>query len=276
MTLRNILLASGLCSLAAATAHAADGRIKTRLYNPDEIVVVEGRAGVQATIAFGEQEQIENVAIGDSTSWQVTPNKRADLLFVKPLGAKSRTNMTVVTDKHTYLFDLVAGSAATPLYVLRFSYPVEAKPVRQLAGAMSTEEAAAAATPPRDLAVADPADLNFAWRTKGERRILPSRIYDDGDATYLSWPARTAIPAILTRNEKGEEGAVNYAVRGDVLVLDSVPKTIVLRAGRDMAILENDRPATPPVAPPASSAEAPKSASTATALASVTPQAGGR
>lgn len=249
MTLRHLLAAAALSGVAATSAQAADMRIKTRLYNPDEVVVVEGRAGVQATIAFAELEQIENVAIGDSSSWQVTPNKRANLLFVKPLGPTNRTNMTVVTDRRTYLFDLTARPEGTPLYVLRFSYPPEAKPARALAG-MSAEEAAVAAAPPKELAEADPARLNFAWRTKGERKILPSRIYDDGQATYLTWPARSAIPAILTRNEKGEEGAVNYAVRGEVLVLDSVPKTIVLRAGRDIATLENGRPAEPPTAAP--------------------------
>lgn len=272
MTLRQILMAASLGGLAAAPAHAAalDGRIKTRLYSPDEVVVVEGRAGVQATIAFGEQEQIENVAIGDSNSWQVTPNKRADLLFVKPLGANSRTNMTVVTDRHTYLFDLVAGPAARPVYVLRFTYPAEPKPVRQLAG-MSADEAAAAAAPPKDL-TADPAQLNFAWRTQGERKLLPSRIYDDGDATYLTWPARTAIPAILTPNEKGEEGAVNYAVRGDVLVLDSVPKLIVLRSGKDMATLENQRPALPAPALAAPTQAAAPPVETALAAAQARPE----
>jgi hypothetical protein len=39
--------------------------------------------------------------------WQITPNRRASLLFVKPLPGAHRTNMTVVTDKRTYLFDLV-------------------------------------------------------------------------------------------------------------------------------------------------------------------------
>ena len=48
-------------------------------------VRIEGRPNVQATIDFGEDEHIENVAIGDSSAWQVTPNKRANLLFVKPL-----------------------------------------------------------------------------------------------------------------------------------------------------------------------------------------------
>ena len=67
------------------------------------------RAGLQATVAFADNERIENVAIGDSNSWQVTPNKRANLLFVKPLAARARTNMTVVTDRHTYVFDLVTA-----------------------------------------------------------------------------------------------------------------------------------------------------------------------
>lgn len=274
MKLRHMLIAAVLCGLATAPAHAGDARIMTRLYNADQIVVLEGRAGVQATIAFGDQEQIENVAIGDSTSWQVTPNKRADLLFVKPLGQHSRTNMTVVTDRHTYLFDLVAGPTTAPVYVLRFSYPPEPKPVRQLAGGMSAEEAAAAAVPPKDVAAPQPAHLNFAWGAKGDRRILPSRVYDDGGATYLTWPARSAIPAILTRNDKGEEGAVNYAVRGDVLVLDSVPRMIVLRSGRDMATLENQ--GQPGVAPaPAGAADVLKSAARETSLAAAQPRSEG-
>ena len=46
-----------------------------------------------------------------------------NLLFVKPLEPSEQTNMTVVTNRHTYLFDLVASPRAKPLYVLRFTYP---------------------------------------------------------------------------------------------------------------------------------------------------------
>ena len=242
MNLRNILIGAALAGVAAVPALAADARLLTRVYNATDVVTLEGRAGVQATIVFGDDEHIENVAIGDSTSWQVTPNKRANLLFVKPLGEKARTNMTVVTDRHMYVFDLVAGAAGAPFYVLRFTYPDEPKAAPRLAGGVTAEEAQAVAAPPQDAAPA-PAPVrtppNFAWRTEGSRKLMPSRIYDDGVATYMLWPPLAAIPAILTRNEKGQEGAVNYAVRGEMLVLDSVPRTIVLRAGRDMAILEN-------------------------------------
>ncbi len=263
MRLRPHFMAAALFWALSSPAQAADSRLLTRTYNPGDVVVVEGRANVQATIVFGDDEHIENVAIGDSTSWQVTPNKRANLLFVKPLSPKARTNMTVVTDRHLYVFDLVAGTSATPFYVLKFSYPNDAKPAGHLAGAMSADEARAAADPLAQIAQAGPAQLNFAWRSSGSRKLLPLRIYDDGDATYMSWPARTSIPAILTRNDKGQEGAVNYAVRGDVLVLDSVPGLIVLRAGRDMAILENA--ATPPLEASATTTGDPTEAPTASA-----------
>ncbi len=237
--IRSTAIAAILLS-TVTSVHARDSRLASRLYNADEVVRIDGRAGVQATITFGDDEHIENVAVGDSTTWQITPNKRANLLFVKPLTARARTNMTVVTDRHTYLFDLVAAPAGNPLYVLRFTYPEPpktGKPSTPILGVNETE--AQAATTVQEIAQSDPAQLNFAWHTKGNAKLLPARIYDDGSATFLSWSAGTPIPAILIRNEKGEEGPVNFAVRADVIVIDGVPDLMVLRSGRDSAILEN-------------------------------------
>ena len=251
--IRHLLLAS--CLLGAAPAALAnDARLASRLYNPDEVVRIEGRLGVQASIAFAEDEHIENVAIGDSATWQITPNKRANLLFVKPLAANARTNMTVVTDRHTYFFDLAASQAGRPLYVLRFTYPEVAKSeqVPQLPAPALTEEESRTLVGEKPV---DPAELNFAWTKKGDRELFPERIYDDGQATYITWPARAEVPAMLIRNEKGDEGPVNFAVRGDVIVVDGVPANIFLKSGRNMATLEN-RGAPRPAASAASLAAA--------------------
>lgn len=237
-----------LLLLAAAAPALADARLVERLYDPAAVVKIEGRTKVQATIQFGEDESIENVAIGDSTAWQVTPNKRANLLFVKPLEPTASTNMTVVTNKRTYLFDLVANPRARALYVLKFTYPDEpkAEPEAQLAGApVQTADAVemAAATDP--YAVVDPAELNFAWASKGDRALLPERTYDDGLATFLAWPAGQPVPAILIKDAEGTEGPVNFTVRGDVIVVDGVPREIVLRSGKDAATLTNTGPVRP-------------------------------
>jgi type IV secretion system protein VirB9 len=241
--------------LAATTlslpARAEDPRLVERPYNADDVVRIEGRAKVQATIRFGEDEHIENVAIGDSTAWQVTPNKRANLLFLKPLADRAVTNMTVVTDKRTYLFDLVASPTnRNALYVLSFSYPDE--PVEEtglaeadgdrLPAGPSAEELVAATDP---YAVIDPAALNFAWETKGARALLPVQLYDDGTATFMSWPAGTPLPAILVKDHEGKEGPVNFAVRGEIIVVDGVPRELVLRSGEERATLTNRGPARP-------------------------------
>ena len=68
------------------------------------------------------------------------------------------------------------------------------------------------------------------------------RVYDDGTATFLAWPAGAPVPAILMKDEQGTEGPVNFAVRGDVIVVDGVPRELVLRSGKDMATLHNNGP----------------------------------
>lgn len=248
---RPLIAAALLAACALATPAAAeDARLVERAYDPGVVVRIDGKAGVQATIRFADYEHIENVAIGDSQKWQVTPNKRANLLFVKPLGERAATNMTVVTDRHTYLFDLVANPAnRTPLYVLAFTYPEDEQRADAEGSAATPAEAPtalelAAATDP--YAVIDPAVLNHAWARKGDATLLPQRVYDDGQATFLTWPAGTSLPAILIKDHKGDEGPVNFAVRGDTIVVDGVPREIVLRAGEDSATLTNQGPVREP------------------------------
>ena len=233
-----IALAAGLFSPLAAQ----DARLVEREYDPMEVVRLEGRVKVQATIRFGENESIENVAIGDSNAWQVTPNKRANLLFVKPLTPTARTNMTVVTDKRTYLFDLVASAKAQPLYLLAFSYPDEPEEVDAVDPLLAANEAPtaveiAAATDP--LAVVDPATLNYDWNGSGDTALLPVEAYDDGEATFLTWPAGNPVPAILVKDYEGTEGPVNFTVRGATIVVDGVPREIILRSGDESATLTN-------------------------------------
>lgn len=228
---------SALALSLAATPAQADPRLQEVMYDELEVFTLPGRVNVQASIIFGEDETIENVAIGNSQTWQVTPNKRANILFVKPLEPRAGTNLTVVTSKRTYLFDLVASPSAKPLYVLRFDYPVDPEEeARKAELAQAAERPEAPADP---FSSVDPAELNFAWSGEGEATLLPERAFDDGEATFLTWPVGRDVPAILVTNTKGDEGPVNYTVRGDTIVIDGVPRSIILRSGEDSATLVN-------------------------------------
>ncbi|WP_086616688.1 TrbG/VirB9 family P-type conjugative transfer protein [Erythrobacter tepidarius] len=247
------LILSAAAALAVCTpALAADPRLKTIVYDEAQVVRIDGKVLVQTTIKFAPDEVIENVAIGDSTAWQVQPNKAQTILFVKPLEPTARTNMTVVTDKRTYLFDLVASPKNAALYVLQFRYPdleKAAEEARLAAAAEAEAEALRAKADPGELAAAqdpyavvDPARINFEWAGAGTPELLPAKAFDDGLAVFLTWPAGTAIPAVLVMNQDGEEGPVNFTVRGDTVVIDGVPPQIILRSGRDTATLTNIGP----------------------------------
>ena len=76
------------------------------LYDPSEVVELHGVLGYQLSLEFDPAERIENVAIGDSLGWQVTPNRKANLLFIKPMSLRPDTNMTVITNLRRYNFQL--------------------------------------------------------------------------------------------------------------------------------------------------------------------------
>ncbi len=228
--------------LTSATAFAADNRIRTVAYDPDQVVKVIGRPGVQSTIEFAGDERIENVAVGNSSAWQITPNRRASALFLKPLARAAATNMTVITDRRVYMFDLVARTGGEPVYAMRFSYPNE-KP--KAAEGPKVAEAAAEST-----ASVTPAQLNFGWRMKGHKRLLPGRVFDDGSSLYLAWDQDTPLPAILTQSNEGNEGPVNYRTAGNYIVIDPVPANLLLRQGKTMARLWRSEPAARPITAP--------------------------
>ncbi len=230
-----------LLVLFAATAAQADPRVTTRFYQARDVVTLQGRAGIETTIVFAPDEHIENIAVGNPAAWQVTPNKRANVVFVRPAGGSAHTNMTVLTDQRSYLFDLVSRAGGAPTYMLRFTYPASPpKPV-----ALPAMIPDAAVKPPPGPPATKPADLNFDWRFRGDKGLMPARSFDDGRSIFLQWGKDVALPAILVREASGLEGPVNYTVQGAYIVIDGVPTELILRTGKRKGTLVGaPRPAT--------------------------------
>ncbi len=103
-----------------------DNRIKTYIYSPNEIYLMVLHYGYQSNIEFAAGEEIQTISTGDAYAWEITP--LANRLFIKPLVKNIRTNMTIITDKRTYQFDIVSeelerGDEKDLVYVVRFYYP---------------------------------------------------------------------------------------------------------------------------------------------------------
>ncbi|MES2214749.1 MAG: TrbG/VirB9 family P-type conjugative transfer protein, partial [Pseudomonadota bacterium] len=83
-----------------------DNRIKTYIYSPNEIYLMVLRFGFQSHIEFAVGEEIQTISLGDAYAWEITP--LANRLFIKPMAKNIRTNMTIITSKRTYQFDIVS------------------------------------------------------------------------------------------------------------------------------------------------------------------------
>lgn len=107
-----------------------DSRIKTYVYSPNEVYLLVLHFGFQSSIEFGKNESIETITLGDSYAWKITP--LGNRLFIKPMERDIRTNMTIITNRRTYQFDIVAkelenGAEKDLVYVMRFQYPKKSR-----------------------------------------------------------------------------------------------------------------------------------------------------
>jgi len=124
-----------ICSSSVGNAYSdepltTDSRIKTYVYSPNEVFLLVLHYGFQSNIEFDKNESVENITLGDSFAWKITP--LGNRLFIKPMERNIRTNMTIITNKRTYQVDLVAkelenGDEKDLVYVVRFQYPKKSR-----------------------------------------------------------------------------------------------------------------------------------------------------
>lgn len=219
-------------------AGPGDPRIKEFYYDRDAVVKVDGQIGYEMMIEFNPAERIENVSIGDALAWQVTPNRKATLLFLKPMAASRPTSMTVVTSEHVYSFLLSASEdKATPaeqMFRLRFLYLPNPEPA----------PVAVAAPPP-------PPVLNRSYKASGSQRFVPVSVFDDGASTYFQFDPAKGTPSISFIAPDGGEEAANTRIAGDYTVVDLTAETFVIRYGKTKTELRNTTWAQRPVPLPA-------------------------
>ncbi len=226
-----------LCTNALAeqtpSAGRGDGRIRNVVFDPDQVVRLVAYDGYEMMVQFADDEKIENVALGDSLMWQVTPNKRANLLFVKSVNARSATNMTVVSDRRVYHFILIGTDSKAGqdiAFAVRFRYPGEDR---------SAAIAAAPATGPA--APAEPRVVNAGYTYSGDDANVPQSAFDDGRFTYFRWNGAVAAPAVFARAADGSEVLIETFMQGGYTVIDRLYPVFVLRSGDAVTVIRNEK-----------------------------------
>lgn len=218
-----------------------DHRVRTIMYQPDQVFKFTGHYRYQSSIEFEEGEIIRTISMGDSTAWLMNPT--GSRLFIKPIDQDATTNMTLITNRRVYLFELHARETddiehENMIFIMRFVYP------EAVASSVSSY---LDSVPIPDLEN-ESDKYNFQYSIAGPEMIAPIRIFDDGEFTYFEFRDKNAeVPAFFWVDNQGNEALINYRTRGDYIVVERVAKQFTLRHGGDIICVFNEGPVLRPL-----------------------------
>jgi type IV secretion system protein VirB9 len=205
---------------------ATDSRVKLLTYNVNQVYSLTAYYGYQIDIQFSDAEEIQTIAAGDSVAWQIV--RAGHHLFIKPTMNGAHTNLSIVTSKRMYVFDLSARSAnerADITYLVRFRYPE----TETLAGVVPSA------------AGKDGPSFNLDYKIAGSKNIQPLHVFDDGQFTYFEFDRTKELPAIFVVGGDGKESLVNYRMEGTYLVVERLGDFYTMRDGKETATAINEK-----------------------------------
>jgi type IV secretion system protein VirB9 len=272
------ILLIGFFSFAALaqTPITTDSRIRTLVYNPNEVYELKFYYNYQSFIEFSEDEEIEMISIGEAFAWRLTPAGKR--LFVRPLEIAAHTNMTIITNKRTYHFDIRSdefnGKADEDLvYTVRFFYPQIGQPLPippqlvtpNIAAPLPTPSPLPPQMPPQNLLLAektpfpganvgkaipgliqrnpDNVELNFDYSLAGKSdNIVPLKVYDDGAETYFQFANdNLVIPSISSVDLEGNEQLLTYIIRDNYVSVPAISRQFTLRLADSLICIYNNK-----------------------------------
>jgi len=258
-------------SFAQSIPITTDSRIRTLVYNPNEIYELKFYYNYQSFIEFSEDEEIEMISIGEAFAWRLTPAGKR--LFIRPLEIAAHTNMTIITNRRTYHFDIRSGeydgkADEELVYVVRFFYPQIGQPI-PIPPQLTVPNIAAQPLPPsptkkkqvRNVKIAYPSaridedlppiiqrnpedvEFNFEYTSAGKSdNIMPLKVYDNGQETSMQFANdNLIIPSISMVDSYGTEQQLNYTIVDGYVVVPVVARQFTLRLSDSLICIYNNR-----------------------------------
>lgn len=174
-------------------------------------------------------EVVRDVLVGDTVRWKVEPATSGAAggqvihLIVKPSEPGLVTSMVVTTSRRTYHIQLKSHPTQ---YMARvgFEYPEDVS--AKLADINARLEAS---TIPGANVPAE--QLSFSYSVSGRAGWRPTRVYSDGEKTYIQFPRRISgqDAPVLFVVSGGQNRIVNYRMKNDMMIVDyNVDKAVLV------------------------------------------------
>lgn len=184
-------------------------------------------------IALQPGEVLVAVAAGDTARWNVgdttsgSGETRRTHIMIKPLAPGLATNLIVTTDRRVYHLALTS-TPSTAMAAVSWTYPGDTMIAIHGAGPGRAAERGPAMS-------VDPVELEFGYEIRGDKPPWrPLRAFDDGQQTFIEFPASLAqgtAPPLFVTGDEGTTELVNYRVAGRFYVVDRLFARGELRMG---------------------------------------------
>ena len=213
-----------------------ESRIKIINYVPNAVFRYIGYYYYQSIIEFSLEEEIQTITMGTPTSWQIIP--AGNRIFLKPIEEGATTNMTVITNKRMYFFEMHAKNATSIndpklAFIVKFVYPSEIyhSAVHNVGNNSGPD-------------MTKPELYNFDYKISGNAtNIEPIQVFDDGKFTYFKFrELNTELPAVFLVSSDGSESLINYRVDSGYIIIERVAPKYTLRHGNDIICVFNEKP----------------------------------
>jgi type IV secretion system protein VirB9 len=263
-----LTLLPAICAAAAVFAAdiprpgGFDARVRYIDYRKDDVTVVYVRRGSVTRIVLGDGERIQAAATGfsaecskEAAEWCIRADVGSSQIWVKPRDGATFNNLELSTSKHDYSIEFrllsdVRGTPTSaeavrprdePMFRVIFRYPEET-------GGLSAGDPAAihqteASIVNTRVASSKPVMRNTHYTmeiVKGGQDIAPSLVFDDGRFTYFRFANNREVPTIFFISPNGEEARVNFAMQGDLAVVQRMGGRFVLRLGKSVVGIWNE------------------------------------
>jgi len=202
----------------------ADSRIRTAIYDGNEVYRIHGYVGYEIDLQFEAGEYFVGIGTGDIEGLSFV--SQDNHLFIKPKAKKVSTNLTVVTTRRPYQFAYTASALNSGdgdgdvIFAVRFSYPPAHGDVIADGISRMLEQSAASRT------------RNVDYGYCGSPAVKPVAAWDDGVHTRLRFAAKAEQPGIFVLNDDGSESLLNFSMDADEVVIHRVVRQLIVRRGR--------------------------------------------
>lgn len=221
--------------------YSQDSRVQTFNYEPGNVYQLKTMPGAASAIELEEGETVAEagaLGVGNADHFSIGVSGRH--VFFKPLIDEPATNMILVTNKRTYVFDILSTKTRDVTYLARFLYPTPPEPAPAPAPqeplpplvALSHKDALG-----NDIYLDYKYNKNYAYR--GALHLKPTHAFDDGRFTYLEFDHGGDMPVVYRVLEDNTDLLVNSHIEDNTLVLHETAGRYRLRLGNAVGEVNN-------------------------------------